>query len=58
MLQLDEFAERWNVGCIASQEEKETLPREAYRRTGEINEKFKAVNNEIRAYLEMLDVLE
>ena len=57
-LQLSEFEERWNVGSFAPQEEKETLSREAYKRTGEINEKFKKLNNEIREYLKTLDVLD
>jgi len=56
-LQLLEFEERWNVGYLASQEEKETISREAYKRTGEINEKFKKLSNEIREYLKSLDVL-
>ena len=55
--QLTEFAERWNVGTFETQEEKETLPREAYKRTGEINDKFKALNNDIRKYLNKLDVI-
>ena len=53
-----EFEERWNVGYLASQEEKETISREAYKRTGEINDKFKKLNNEIREYLNSLDVLD
>lgn len=57
-LQLSEFEERWNVGYFAPQEEKETLSREEYKRTGEINEKFKKLNNEIREYLKTLDVLD
>ena len=57
-LQLSEFEERWNVGYFASQEEKESLSREAYQRTGEINNKFKKLNNEIREYLDQIDVLE
>lgn len=58
VLQLSEFEQRWNVLYLASQEEKETIPPEAYKRTGEINEKFKTLNNEIREYLDKLDVLE
>lgn len=57
-MQLSEFEERWNVGYFASQEEKESLSSEAYKRTGEINAKFKQLNNEIREYLSNLDVLE
>lgn len=58
VLQLNEFEQRWNVFYLASQEEKETISPEAYKRTGEINEKFKKLNNEIREYLDNLDVLE
>ena len=58
MLQLDEFEKRWDVGYLADQEVKETFSRDAYNRTGEINENFKRLNNEIREYLETLDVLE
>lgn len=57
-MQLSEFEERWNVGYFASQEEKESLSSEAYKRTGEINAKFIQLNNEIREYLSNLDVLE
>ena len=57
-MQLSEFEERWNVGYLVSQEEKESLSSEAYKRTGEINAKFKQLNNEIREYLSNLDVLE
>ena len=31
---------------------------EAYKRTGEINEKFKELNGELRKYLDELDVIE
>ena len=58
MLQLDEFEKRWDVGCLVAQEVKETFSQDAYNRTGEINENFKRLNNEIREYLETLDVLE
>ena len=57
-MQLSEFEKRWNVGYIASQEEKESLSAEAYERTGEISAKFKQLNNEVRLYLRNLDVLE
>ncbi len=55
--QLNEFEFRWYIS-LDTQEEKEHLPKEAYKRTGEINEKFKKLNNEIRAYLNNLDVFE
>lgn len=58
VLQLREFENQWNVGYFASQEENESLPKEAFKRTSEINEKLKKLNNEIRAYLNNLDVLE
>lgn len=57
-MQLSEFEERWNAGYFATQEEKELLSSEAYKRTGEINVKFKKLNNEIRVYLNNIDVLE
>lgn len=57
-MQLSVFEDRWNVGYLASQEEKEFLSSEDYKRTGEINAKFKQLNNEIRKYLSNLDVLE
>lgn len=57
-MQLSEFEKRWNIGYFATQEEKESLSSEAYKRTGEINEKFRKLNNEIRAYLNNLDVIE
>lgn len=58
VMQLSEFEKRWNVGYLASQEEKESLSAEAYERTGEISVKFKQLNNEVRLYLRNLDVLE
>ena len=57
-LQLSEFEMRWNVGYLANQEQKESLPREAYARTGEINDKFMELNAKIREYLDNLDVLD
>ena len=57
-MQLDEFEERWNVGTLVPQREREKISREAYKRTGEINEKFKELNGELRKYLDELDVIE
>ncbi|WP_368199364.1 hypothetical protein [Blautia wexlerae] len=56
-MQLGAFERRWNVLYIASQKEKETFTHEDYARTEEINDKFKAVNNQVRAYLSKLDVI-
>lgn len=58
ILQLDEFQERWNVGSLVPQKEKEKILVEAYKRTGEINEKFKELNCELRKYLSELDVID
>lgn len=57
-MQLLDFEERWNVGSIIPQSEKESLPHEAYKRTSEINAKFKQLNSELREYLGELDVVE
>lgn len=58
MKQLNDFSERWNVSVRGTKKEKETLSHETYKRTGEIDKKFKEINGEIREYLESLDVLE
>lgn len=58
ILQLDEFQERWNVGSLVPQKEKEKISVEAYKRTGEIHEKFKELNCELRKYLSELDVID
>lgn len=58
MEQLHEFEERWNVGSLVTQKDKETISKDAYRRTEEINKKFKDLNNQIRTYLDKLDVIE
>lgn len=58
VMQLDEFEERWNVGTLVPQQEREKISREAYKRTGEINEKFRELNGELRKYLDELDVIE
>lgn len=56
--QLDEFANRWNIASLCTQEEKETISSEARDRTKDINDRFKNLNNEIREYLNSLDVIE
>lgn len=56
--QLAEFDKRWDLGYLASKEEKEHIPMEAYKRTDEINTRLRKLNSEIREYLEKLDVLE
>lgn len=56
--QLDEFANRWNVASLCTQEEKETISSEARDRTKDINDRFKNLNKEIREYLNSLDVIE
>lgn len=57
-LQLGAFERRWNLSYLAPQKEKENFSDEEYIRTGEINEKFKMLNNNIREYLSTLDVLD
>ena len=57
-IQLNVFERRWNVYYMASQEEKESFSGEDYKRTEEINEKYRQLNNEVRKYLDGLDVLE
>lgn len=57
-LQLEVFSNRWNVLYLASQEEKEKLDLEDYKRTGTINESMKELNNKVRKYISTLDVIE
>jgi len=57
-IQLNAFERRWNVCYLASQEEKESFSSEDYKRTEEINEKYRQLNNEVRKYLDSLDVFE
>lgn len=57
-IQLNVFEQRWNVFCLTSQAEKEKIGFEDYKRTNEINIKFKALNSNIREYLSKLDVLD
>ena len=57
-IQLDVFSTRWNVLYLASQEEKEKLDLEDYKRTRTINESMKELNNKVRKYISTLDVIE
>lgn len=57
-LQLHTFERRWNVLVLDSAEGKKTFSHEDYARSNEINEKFKALNNEVRTYLSTLDIIE
>ena len=58
ILQLDEYEDRFNIFNLRPQEEKESFSIDAYKRTQEINEKWKKLNNTIRAYISNLDVME
>ncbi|WP_158662708.1 hypothetical protein [Massiliimalia timonensis] len=58
ILQLDEYVERFNALDLRPQQEKESFSPDAYKRTREINEKWKKLNNTIRAYISNLDVME
>ena len=55
--QLDEFDLR-SIPSLSTQEEKETISKDARKITNDINVKFKNLNNEIREYLNSLDVIE
>lgn len=57
-VQLGVFEDRWNVLYLVSQEEKESFSVEDYRRSREIKDKFKKLNEEIREYLSKLEVIE
>ena len=56
-MQLSAFEERWYVGYLASQDEKELCSVDTYKRAGKINSKFKQLNNETRLYFKYLGVL-
>lgn len=43
---------------MKSQKDKEKFTNEEYSRTSEINEKFKELNNDIRDYLNKLEVID
>lgn len=55
--QLDEFDLR-SIPSLSTQEEKETISKNARKITTDINVKFKNLNNEIREYLNSLDVID
>ena len=57
-IQTDVFSARWDVLYLAPQDEKEHLSFDDYKRTGELNEKFQALNQNIRAYLSKLDIID
>lgn len=54
--QIYEFEKRWNLSYTDLKDRR--LTSDAYQRTGEINEKFKELNIEIRAHLEELEQLD
>ena len=56
--QLTEYESRFVVTDLRPQEEKETFTMEAYQRTEELNDKWKAINCTIRDYIASLDVME
>lgn len=56
--QLGVFERRWNVGYMATDEEKRRFSREDYQRSREIREKYDALNKAVRAYLTKLDVID
>lgn len=58
MLQIDEYQERLDIYDLRPQKEKEQFSKEAYMRTREINEKWKALNSSIRKYISTLDIVE
>lgn len=57
-LQLSAYEDRFVVTDLRPQAEKERFSRDDYKRTREINEKWTAINNQIRDYLKSLDVIE
>ena len=55
--QLGVFELRWNVGYLATDEEKRKFSREDYQRSRDIKEKYAALNKTVREYLSKLDVI-
>lgn len=51
------FENRWNVGDLRSQEEKESFSAADYKRTGEIISIYEDVNHKLREYLQSLEIL-
>lgn len=56
--QLGVFELRWNVGYLATDEEKKKFSREDYQRSRDIRAKLSDLNKDLRTYLSKLDVLE
>lgn len=56
--QLGVFEMRWNVGYLATEEEKKSFSHEDYQRSRDIRSKLSDLNKELREYLNKLDVLE
>lgn len=57
-LQLSEYSDRFVVTDLRPQAEKERFSLDAYRRTKELQDKWKALNCTIRDYISTLDVME
>ena len=57
-VQLSEYEDRFNIYDLRPKAEKERFSADAYKRTYEMNEKWKALNNTIRDYISKLDVVE
>ena len=55
--QLGVFELRWNVGYMASDEEKRRFSREDYQRSREIRKKYDDLVKNVREYLSKLDVI-
>ena len=55
-LQLDEYQDRFVVRDLRPQEEKESFSRDAYKRTNEINKKYKDFTKQVRGYLKNLEI--
>lgn len=56
--QLNAFERRWNYSFSGTYEEKSRLDIKEYNRTEEINTKFSELNNQVREYLNNLEVKE
>ena len=57
-VQLGVFEDRWNVLILSTQEEKERFDMEDYKRSRDLRDKFKLLNENIRDYLSSIDVVE
>lgn len=56
--QLSAFERRWNMNFIGTPEDRESFSMEEYQRTSEIKDEFEQLNEGIRKYLSMIDVLD